>query len=449
MALPDLLGADELLALDPRLLDGPPLGDAGGLDGLVGGDAGGLELLAAGDLAGLGLLLGRDAGLADLPFGDDAGAFDVLVGADLGDLGLVALPDLLGADELLALDAGLLDGLLLGDAGPLERLLGPDLGLLDRLAALDLQLRGLALGGDAGLLGLRLPRDLLAHDRGALPGPHGLDLALLVEPRALALPVELQGLLLRLQVAGADRHHRALLNVVAGLAAGLDLLDEAGQALGVEAVRGVEELEHGQVEAGDRDRLELEAVRDQHFGRPHAHRGDEVAALLVDLVEGHLGGDGAERAHELAGEEVREPVGVQGAPAEGGRGGGHRLGLLDDPDEELGLDVHPHPVAGDDRLLARPRDRDPHHVEVDRGDLVDDGEDQGPAVDDHRLPAEPGADEGRLLGRAVVEPVEEPGRDHDDHERDDEPENDRSDQSGSHDFSPSFRFASALAGRAR
>ena len=102
----------------------------------------------------------------------------------------------------------------------------------------NLELRGLALGGDARLLGLRLPGDLLAHDRGALPGPHGLDLAFLVEPRALALPVDLERLLLRLEVAGPDRHHRALLDVVPGLAAGLDLLDEAGEPLGVETVRG-------------------------------------------------------------------------------------------------------------------------------------------------------------------------------------------------------------------
>ena len=412
--------------------------DAGRLDGLVGGDAGGLELLAAGDLAPLGLLLGRDPRLADLSFGDDAGALDVLVGADLGDLGLVPLPDLLGADELLALDAGLLDGLLLGDPRPLELLLGPDLGLLDRLATLDLELRGLALGGDARLLRLRLAGDLLAHDGGALLGPHRLDLPFLVKPRALALPVDLQRLLLRLEVAGADRHHRGLLDVVAGLAAGLDLLDETGQSLGVEAVRGVEELEHGLVEAGDRDRFELEAVRGKHLGGPDPHRGDEVAALLVDLVEGHLGRDRAKRAHELAGEEVREPLGVEGAAPEGGRGGGDRLALLDHPDEELRVDVHPHPVTGDDRLLALPRDRDPHHVEVDRGDLVDDRQDQGPAVDDHRLAAEPGADEGQLLGRSVVEPVEEVGHHHDDDDRDDEPENDRTDQSGSHGSSPSL-----------
>ena len=175
-----------------------------------------------------------------------------------------------------------------------------------------------------------------------------------------------------------------------------------------------------------------------NLGRPHPHRGDEVAALLVDLVDGHLGGDGTQRAHELAGEEVRKRVGVQGPPAEGGRRGGDRRGLLDDPDEELGLDVDPHPVAGDDRLLARPGDRDPHHVEVDRGDLVDDGQDQGPSVDDHRLAAEPGADEGHLLGRAVVEPVEEIGHHHDDDDRDDEPENDRADQSCSHDSAPSL-----------
>src|SRR5690554_702736 len=88
----------------------------------------------------------------------------------------------------------------------------------------------------------------------------------LLQARGLALALALQGLLLDLQVATAELDPRVLLDVVAQLAAGLDVLDQAGETFGVEAVRGVEVFEVGLVEIGDGDRLELETVLRQGLG---------------------------------------------------------------------------------------------------------------------------------------------------------------------------------------
>ena len=168
--------------------------------------------------------------------------------------------------------------LLLGDARLLDRLAGGDLGFLDRLEPLDLALADVALGGDARLaddavvgdarlldllaggdlrlLGLGLAQGALARHLGTLQRAALLDVALLLEPRGLALPLDVERLLLGLEVARADADHRVLLDVVAQLAALLDLLDQPGQTFGVEPVRRVEELQVGLVEIGDGDGLE-------------------------------------------------------------------------------------------------------------------------------------------------------------------------------------------------
>ena len=104
---------------------------------------------------------------------------------------------------------------------------------------------------DLGLLGLGLAQRALARDLGALHGAADLDVALLLEPRGLALALDVERLPLGFEVAGADPDHRVLLDVVAQLAPRLDLLDQPGQAFGVEAVRGVEVFEVGLVEVGD------------------------------------------------------------------------------------------------------------------------------------------------------------------------------------------------------
>ena len=96
--------------------------------------------------------------------------------------------------------------------------------------------------GDLRLLGLGLAQRALARDFGALQGAAHLDVALLLEAGGLALALDIERLPLGLEVAGADPDHRVLLDVVAQLAPGLDLLDQPGQAFGVEAVRGVEDI---------------------------------------------------------------------------------------------------------------------------------------------------------------------------------------------------------------
>src|SRR3546814_19097181 len=79
-------------------------------------------------------------------------------------------------------------------------------------------------------------------------------------------------------VAAADRHYRALLDVVARLTAGLDGLDELGQALSIEAVGRVEELQVGLVEIGDRDRLQFQAGPRQRVGSARLDGGNGAAA---------------------------------------------------------------------------------------------------------------------------------------------------------------------------
>ena len=70
-------------------------------------------------------------------------------------------------------------------------------------------------------------------------------------------------LLLGFQVARADLDRRVLLDVVAQLAPVLDVLDEDGEALGVEPVGGIEELEARLVDVEDGDGFELETVARQ------------------------------------------------------------------------------------------------------------------------------------------------------------------------------------------
>ena len=108
---------------------------------------------------------------------------------------------------------------------------------------------------DLRLLGLGVAQRALARELGALHGAAHFDVALLVQPRGLALALDIERLPLGFEVAGADQDHRFLLDVVAQLAPGLDLLDQLGQAFGVEAVRRVEVFEVGLVEIGDRDGL--------------------------------------------------------------------------------------------------------------------------------------------------------------------------------------------------
>src|SRR3546814_15825127 len=107
-------------------------------------------------------------------------------------------------------------------------------------------------------------------------------------------------------VAAADRHYRALLDVVARLTAGLDGLDELGQALGIEAVGRGEELQVGPVEIGDRDRHQFQALPRQRGGRARTHGGGQAAPLFGHYVDGILRGAPDARPHTTPGEQERK-----------------------------------------------------------------------------------------------------------------------------------------------
>ncbi|BAR60613.1 hypothetical protein ACVIWV_004381 [Bradyrhizobium diazoefficiens] len=303
----------------------------------------------------------------------------------VGDPGLL---DFLARQQLLFLDgAGSLDLLLAGLALRGDAGLGNGLVIGDPRA-----LDGLA-GGDLGLFGLGFAQCAFAGDFRALERAAHLDVAFLLQPRGLALALDLQCLPLGLEIAGADLDHRVLLDVVAQLALGLDVLHQAGQAFGVEPVRRVEEFKIGLIEIGDRDGFELESVLGKCLRRIGLDAHDIVAAPFVHLLQGHFGRDRPDCGNELAGQQRVEPFGLHGAAAE--CGGRDRDGLLCglDPDVEVGFDVHAHAVAGDHGVLAGADDAHRQHVHVDRRVVVDERQHESAAVDHHALAEEAGPDE--------------------------------------------------------
>ena len=92
---------------------------------------------------------------------------------------------------------------------------------------------------------------------------------------------------------------RILFDVVAQLALGLDVLHQAGQALGVEPVRRIEVFEVGLIEIGDGDRLQLKPVLGERLGGGGLEPRDVLAALLVHLLHGHFGGHRTDGGDEL------------------------------------------------------------------------------------------------------------------------------------------------------
>ncbi len=128
------------------------------------------------------------------------------------------------------------------------------------------------------------------------------------------------------------------------------------QALGVETVGGIEELEIGLVEIGDGDGFQLEAVLRQRLSGGRLDAGDIFPALLVHLLHGHLGGDGTEGRHELTRKKRVQPLGLECAPAERRGGDRHRLASRLHADIEVSLDIDAHPIAGDQGAALLPHD---------------------------------------------------------------------------------------------
>jgi hypothetical protein len=223
-------------------------------------------------------------------------------------------------------------------------------------------------------------------------------------------------------LAGRNLDHRVLFDVVADLLAPLDLFGQPRQAFRVEGVGRIEEFHAGLVELGQRHGFEFQPVLQQVAGDPVAHAAHEVATLLVKFLHCHLGGHGAQRVDELALHQFLEHVGLHRPCAQGL--GGIRDGLHRrlHPDIELRDHVHPHPVLGDQGLVASARDLQAKGVHVDGNNFVNDRQHERSPVHDHLLPAKAGADERTLLGGAQVQPVQQPDQDRCHDGNDDQPQ---------------------------
>ena len=442
------LERDALVGHDALLRDACPLG------GFAGRDFGLLEIAGALDLEAAVLFFHGNAGARDRQFLGDTRPFGLFARPDLGMLDVTLALDLAPLVVFLAGDPGLGDDALLRDAGALDALVGGDLGLVDLPAALDLALTDFAfrvdprlgdgaLMRDAGLLHLLATGELrlfslgvaqraLARQLGALHRAPHFDVAFLVEARGLALAIDFKRLFLCFEVAGADQDHRILLDVVAHLAAGFDVLDQFGQALGVEPVRRIEKLEVGLIEIGDRDGFEFEAVLLEAFERRVLDTRDVFAAPFVHLHHGHFRGDRPQRGNELAGQQRIEFAHIHGAPAERGGGDGNGFAGRRHADVKFGLDVDAHAVLGDQRILAVAHHLHPQHVHVHRRHFVNERKDEGAAVDDDFFAEQAGAHEGDFLRRAPVQPVDEIDDDRDDDDRDDQPDDQTAKKSTGH-----------------
>src|SRR6185437_12834648 len=461
--LQDFHGSGPLVRRDALDIDGHGLGDAGLLGRLAGRDLGFVDGAGPFDLAPASLLFVGDARVGDDTILLDARLLDRLTCGNLGFLDSPRAFDVALADLAFRSDPRGVDRALVGNPGLLDLFAGEQLLLLDRAGAFDLALAGFALGsdpglgdgelvGDAGLLdgfargelglfGLSFAQRAFARDLGALQGTAHLDVAFLFEAGGLALAFDLQRLPLGVEVAGADLDHRVLLDVVAQLALGLDVLHQPGQTFGVEPVRRVEIFEIGLVEVGDRHRFEFEAVLGQRLGGSRLDAGDIVAALLVHLLQGHFGCDRANGGDELAGEQGVQLLRLERTASEGRRGNRDGFARRLHADIKIRLDVDAHAVAGDDGVLFGARDAHRQHVHVDRRVVVDEGQHEGAAIDHDTFAEEAGADEGDLLRRAMVKPVDDVNADDDRDDRDDQPEDQLTSQNPRHLLLPwSRRF---------
>ena len=308
-----------------------------------------------------------------------------------------------------ALDFGRLDRPFLADALLLQGLLGTDARGVDRL-----------LRGDLRAFGILLPMRTLGAHIGPLACPRDLDLALLAQPCVLAFPVDLERQLFGFEVLVADGDQRVLLDVVALLLAVLDLFGQAGQSFGVKRIARVEKLHARLVELRQRRRFEFETVLGQILGDGLAHALDVDAALLVQLLHGHVGGRRAQGIDELALDQLLQLLGLHGAQAERLRGIGHRIGIRRHAHVELGDHVHPHAILGDQRFVPAAHDFEPQGVHVHGNHVVDDRQDEGATVEHDPLTAQAGAYERTLFRAAKIKPMHQPHEQRDDDRDDDQ-----------------------------
>ena len=149
----------------------------------------------------------------------------------------------------------------------------------------------------------------------------------------------------------------------------------------------------GLVEAGQRDRLEFEADGGEVVGQCLAHPAHELDPLLVQLLHAHLGGDRAQGVGQAPLDQFLEQLDPQRLGAQALRRGRDGVVIGADPDQKIGRDVDPQPVARDQRVARRPGHVDAQRVHVDLDDVVQHRQHERAAVHHHLLPAEAGADE--------------------------------------------------------
>ena len=238
-ALPfDLLRSRLEVSRDARLDDGSLLVDARPLGRFGGGDLRSLQDPLTLDLQRLRVALVLDASFEHRALLQDARAFDLLAERNLGGLHHLLPVEFALTDVALGVDPGLGDRVIVGDAGALDRFPGDELRPF----------------------GLGVALSPLAGEFGPLLGAAEFDFPFLLQPCVFAFSFDVESLALRLEVASADLDDRVLFDVVAQFAARLDRLDQLGEALGVEAVRRIEEFEARLIEIEKRDRFELETV---------------------------------------------------------------------------------------------------------------------------------------------------------------------------------------------
>ena len=302
-----------------------------------------------------------------------------------------------------ALLLGDLDGTLLLDRRDFQSTLGLDLPLLDAAVAFDFSLLDLPFGGDTCLLRLLLLGRLEPRDLRTLLGLAIGHFLLLREHGEGLLLRDAQLLLLGHEVLLGNLHRRVLLDVIALLGPQLGLFGQLGQAFCIEGIVGIEKLHRRLVDPGERDRFQFEAVLHQVFLNGVLHRLDEILPHVEQLLHGHRHGSGTQRIDEFVLDQFLERGRVHRPLAEGLRGLGDALKHGTHPHEECGDRIDPHPVLGEQAVLAAARDLQLQRVHVDWNDLMEAGQHDRAAVHDHLLPAETGADEGKLLRRALVE----------------------------------------------
>ncbi|MNE04516.1 hypothetical protein D3C80_970530 [compost metagenome] len=244
----------------------------------------------------------------------------------------------------------------------------------------------------------------MARHVGGLFGPTVSDLALLLQLGVFLVARDFERAALGLQVLGADLDLGVLFDVVAQFFAQLDLLRQPRQTFGVKGVQRVEMLHRRLIEARQRDGFQFQTVLQQVLGRHLLHLLNKVRPLLMQFGHGQFGCDRAQGVDELTLDQFFQLFRMHGAQAQGlgRRGDGVSAGL--NPHIELGQHVDAHPVLGDQRLLITALNRQTQGVHIDRNGLVQDRQDQGAAVHDDLLAAEAGADKGRFLGGALVQP---------------------------------------------